>query len=510
MQTVGAKTGIIYCRVSSKEQVEGTSLEMQERLCRDYAKKNGIEVLQIFVDKGESAKTINRPEFLKAIKLCSDKKHPVEFFIVYKIDRFARNQNDHVSVQAILKRVGTKLRSVTEPINEEPMGKAMEGMMSVFAELDNNLRSERCKNGMVERVKQGIWVWPAPIGFYRPRKGSNIAPDPTVKDYIVIVFEEWAKGIHSYKSLAKFMAERGLRTRHSKKPFPQLIESIIKNEIYCGIINAWGMRIKGGFEPIISEELFLQCQPKSKAHAGPRQSSNPDFPLNRTICLSCMSSMTGSYSHGNGGAYPYYHHHKQNCTNAKFIPKATFEEFFVEYLHKINPDAKYEKWFRAIMLDIWQSNFKKFDELNGKVRKEIEKLEQERQEVFNLHRRGIYDDEELLEQKNIVNQKLREKTQLLVDNRIEEFNMDEALEYCFGFVRDTAATWLRLKHEPRLRFQKNISPEKWTFDGKKFGTTKLAKIYALKEEYGGQKSNLVDRTGFGPVASSLQMRRSTN
>jgi site-specific DNA recombinase len=444
MPTAGTKTGIIYCRVSSKEQVEGTSLDMQERLCRDYAKKNGIEVSQVFVDKGESAKTMNRPEFLKAIKFCSDKKNPVNFFIVYKIDRFARNQNDHVSVQAILKRMETKLRSVTEPINEEPMGKAMEGMMSVFAELDNNLRAERCKNGMVERVKQGVWVWPAPIGFYRPRKGSNIAPDPSTKDYIVLMFEEWAKKIHSYDSLAKFMAERGFRTRHGKKPFPQLIESIIRNEIYCGVINAWDMRVKGTFEPIISEELFLRCQRKDKAHAGPHRSANPVFPLRRTVCLACLGSITGSYSHGNGGSYPYYHHHKQNCTYAKFIPKATFEQFFVEYLHKISPDAKYEKLFRAIMLDIWQSNYKKFDNLNGKVRKEIEKLELERQEVFNLHRRGVYDDDELLEQKNIVNQKLREKTQLLMDNRIEEFNMDEALEHCFGFVRDTAKTWLRL------------------------------------------------------------------
>jgi hypothetical protein len=379
------------------------------------------------------------------------------------------------------------------------MGRAMEGMMSVFAELDNNLRAERCKNGMIERVKQGVWVWPAPIGYHRSRKGSNITPNPEVAKYIVLIFEEWAKGTHSYRSLAKFMAERGFRTRHGKKPFPQLIESIIRNEVYCGIINAWDMRIKGTFEPIISEELFFRCQRKNTAHAGPRRSANPDFPLRRTVCLTCFGSMTGSYSNGNGGRYPYYHHHKQNCAYAKFIPKATFEQFFVEYLHKINPDAKYEKWFRAIMLDIWQSNYKKFDEMNGTVRKEIEKLEQERQEVFNLHRKGVYDDDELLEQKNIVNQKIREKTQLLMDNRIEEFNMDEALTYCFNFVRDTAKTWLRLKYEPKMRFQRNISPEKWTFDGKEFGTTKLAKIYALKQEYDGKKSNLVEERGVEPL-----------
>ncbi len=455
--------GIIYCRVSSKEQVEGTSLDMQERVCREWAGKRGIEVLGVFVDKGESAKTANRPEFLKAIGFCSKKKNSVNFFIVYKVDRFARNQNDHVTVREVLKRVGTELRSVTEPINEEPMGKAMEGMMSVFAELDNNLRAERCKNGMMERVKEGVWVWPAPIGYYRPRKGGNIAPDPTTKDYITLIFQEWAKGTHTYRSLAQFMAERGFRTHHGRKPFSQFIESIIRNEVYCGYINSWGMRVKGTgtFEPIVSEELFLRCQHKNKTLMGPRKTGNPDFPLRRTICLGCMGSLTASYSHGNGGAYPYYHHHAHhNCSLARFIPKETFEQLFLKYLHGISPDKKYEKWFKAIMLDIWQSNFKKFDEMNGTVQKEIGQLEQERQKIFEAQRRSVYSDEEFLEQKNLINQRINEKTQLLVDNRIEEFNMDEALTYCFNFVRDSAKTWLRLKYEPRIRFQKNICPEK--------------------------------------------------
>ena len=136
MSEQGEKTGVIYCRVSSKEQVEGTSLEMQEKVCRDYAKRNNIEVLQVFVDRGESAKTADRPEFLKVINLCANKKRPVNYFIVYKIDRFARNQDDHVTVRATLRRFKTELRSVTEPINETSMGRAMEGMLSVFAELD--------------------------------------------------------------------------------------------------------------------------------------------------------------------------------------------------------------------------------------------------------------------------------------------------------------------------------------------------------------------------------------
>ncbi len=503
MEQAGIKTGIIYCRVSSKEQVEGTSLEMQERVCREYAAKNGVEILEVFVDRGESAKTADRPQFLKAIGFCSNKKRLINFFIVYKLDRFARNQDDHVSVRAILKRFNTELRSATEPISETSVGRAMEGMISVFAEFDNNVRTERTKGGMMERIKQGVWVWQAPIGYYRPHQGSNITPKSETASYIRLIFEEWAKGTYSYDSLAKFTAERGFRTKNGKLPFPQLIEKIIKNEIYAGIINVWDLRIDGAFEPIVDKELFARCQARRKGdgRANHRQVANPDFPLRRTVCLTCLGSITGSYSRGRKGKkYAYYHHHKQNCENAVFIPKATFEQLFVEYLNEITPSIKYEKLFRVVMIDIWQSNYKKFDQENGQLRKQIERLEQERQEIFNLHRSGVYTDEEFLEQKNILSQRIREKSQLMNENRIEEFDMDEALTYCFNFIREGAKTWMRLRrYEFKMRFQNNLFPEKLQFNGKKFGTAKLASIYKLNQEYDGKKSNLVASRGVEPL-----------
>jgi site-specific DNA recombinase len=167
------KKGIIYARVSSSEQVDNTSLDSQEKYCMEYAQRESIEIVKVFREKGESAKTANRIEFINAIKFSTDKKNKIGYFIVYKLDRFARNQNDHVVTQEALKRCGVALRSATEHIDESPMGKVLEGMLSVFAEFDNNMRAERCKGGMMERVKQGVWVWEAPLGYYRPYKGST-------------------------------------------------------------------------------------------------------------------------------------------------------------------------------------------------------------------------------------------------------------------------------------------------------------------------------------------------
>lgn len=216
MEDISIKRGIIYCRVSSTEQVENTSLESQERNCREYAHREGIEVLEVFVEKGESAKTADRTEFIKAINFCGNKKNGVSHFVVYKLDRFARNQNDHVVTQTTLKRYGVVLRSVTEPIDETPIGRVMEGVISVFAEFDNNVRTERSKGGMMEKVKMGVWVWPSPLGYYRPYQGSNIEIETTTAPFIKMAFEEYSKGTYTYKSLATFLYENGFTTKQGK------------------------------------------------------------------------------------------------------------------------------------------------------------------------------------------------------------------------------------------------------------------------------------------------------
>ncbi len=504
METSPKKTGIIYARVSSAEQVDNTSLESQERYCKEYAVREAIHISQVFVERGESAKTADRTEFNKAITFCANKKNKIDYFIVYKVDRFARNQDDHAVVRGMLKRHGTELRSATEPINETPTGRLMEGVMATFAEFDNNVRTERSKGGMLEQIKKGTWVWQAPIGYYRPHKGSNLAKDPKVAPFILMVFEEYAKGTYSYELLAKYLAERGFKTKMGKVPCAQLIEKILKNPLYCGIMRVWGNDYKGNFEPIVPEELFIQCQEgyKKKTLQFNRSVNNPGFPLRRIcVCATCQKSLTGSSPKGRKVNYAYYHHHKQDCPAAKFIPRENFEQIFVEYLNELSPGAKYEKIFKAIVLDIWKTNYKKLDENNARIRKDMERLEQERQAIFELHRSGKYSDDEFTEQKAIINQNIYHKRQLLQDNHVEEFNMEEALEYCFRFVRESSKTWLRLKKQsyPRLmRFQKQVFPQKITFDGKKFGTTELSLVLKMNKENGANKSQLVTLPGFEP------------
>ena len=503
MINTNLKNGIIYVRVSSLEQVEGTSLETQERLCREYAIREKINVLEVFIEKGESAKTADRTEFIKAISFCSEKKNKISSFIVYKIDRFSRNQTDYAMVKQKLKKYGTEIESVSEKIDNTPSGKLMEIMLSGFAEFDNNVRTERSVNGMKERIKQGIWVWQAPLGYLRLSQGSNLTIDPNTAPLIRLIFEEYSKGTYTYESLANHLNKQGFTSRQGRKIIPQLVEKIIKNPIYMGTIKVWDTETKASFDPLIDENLFYLCQPGRKNSRNTAHNKiNPKFPLRKiAICKFCKAPLTGSSSTGRKEVkYPYYHHHKQDCSHSKFIPKETFEQFFVEYLNEITPSPEYEKVFKVIILDIWKNNCKNFSSQNDVLRKEITDLEQQKQRIFELHQSKVYTDNDFLVQKNIVLKKIAEKDALIIEKHDEEFNMDEALEYCFNFIRNTSKTWLDLEKEPlkRLRFQKIIFPENIEFSGEKFGTTKLSPIYSLYQQYLVDPSCLVTLPGIEP------------
>ncbi len=251
------ETCVIYCRVSSKEQVDGTSLETQERQCREYASSQGWFVAKIFIDKGESAKTVDRAEFLAAVKFSAEQRP--DFFLVHKLDRFSRNTQDHLAIRQALLKYGTKLRSCSESIDETPEGEFMGGIHSLVAQFDNARRAQRTKQGMIERVKDGFWVWAPPLGFHKPHQGkkTHIVPDPKVAPFVRMAFDEYAKGGRTYKAMAAFLTRQGLRTKRGKPIKQQEVQKMLRNPAYCGIIKAFGGEWSGSFDPIVSRSLFL-------------------------------------------------------------------------------------------------------------------------------------------------------------------------------------------------------------------------------------------------------------
>lgn len=122
-------TGVIYARYSSDNQRE-ESIEGQLRECQAFAKKNDITLLEPYIDRALSAKTDNRPNFLKMIKDSAAKKFDV--VIVWKLDRFSRNRFDSAHYKNILRKNGIRVISATESISEGAEGILLESMLEGY------------------------------------------------------------------------------------------------------------------------------------------------------------------------------------------------------------------------------------------------------------------------------------------------------------------------------------------------------------------------------------------
>ena len=109
------KTAVIYARYSSDNQTE-QSIEGQLRCCQDYAERNGISILNTYIDRAMTGTNDNRPDFQQMIKDSESKEF--EYVIVYKLDRFSRNKYETAKYKKILKDNGfAQIKSFKDTLN---------------------------------------------------------------------------------------------------------------------------------------------------------------------------------------------------------------------------------------------------------------------------------------------------------------------------------------------------------------------------------------------------------
>lgn len=351
---------VIYCRVSTVEQAQNLSLPTQEHACRAYCAREGYDVAQVFVDAGESAKTVDRPAFLQLLAYCQKKAHGVHAVLVHSLTRFSRNSADHHAIAALLRGSGVTLRSATEPIDESPVGKLMEAILAGVAQFDNDVKSARSIEGMKAAVAKGRWVWQAPLG-YRPGDrrtpgAPSIEPDPVTAPLIREAFTCLADGRLTGRRLNARLAGLGLTGRKGGALALSRLYAMLRNPVYTGRIEnaGWQTSIAGDFQPIVSAELFAAVQQRLDADVpttATRHRNHPDFPLRRFVrCASCRGPLTGSWSKGRTQRYGFYHCRK-GCTRTR---RQDLEQAFLALMDRMRPHADFLHDFRAIALDVWR------------------------------------------------------------------------------------------------------------------------------------------------------------
>ena len=247
------KRCVIYLRVSSREQAdEGYSISAQREACRRLMKDRGWTLVNEYVDAGESARTANRPAFREMLDRIAEAES-VDCLVVHKLDRLARNLEDHVMVRAKLRKSGVELVSVSESLEESASGKLVEGILASIAEFYSANLSQEIRKGLGEKARQGGWPGLAPTGYRNVRFESNsrrgearIVPDDEQAHLVRQAFELYATGEWSVAKLHTELARRGLRTARGRVIARSKIAKLLQNRVYIGKVVWNGIEYRFG------------------------------------------------------------------------------------------------------------------------------------------------------------------------------------------------------------------------------------------------------------------------
>ena len=140
-----------------------------------YAKSKDYTEFEYYIDGGYSGKDLNRPAIQKLIEDC--KNHRIDAVFVFKLDRISRSQRDTLYlIEEVFNKYDVSFISMRENFDTStPFGKAMIGVLSVFAQLERETILERTRIGLKKRAEAGLWRGGGKIPFpYRYDRNTGI------------------------------------------------------------------------------------------------------------------------------------------------------------------------------------------------------------------------------------------------------------------------------------------------------------------------------------------------
>lgn len=321
--TTAPVKALIYLRVSTARQAtkngeaEGYSIPAQREACIRKARELGADVVDEFVDAGASARSADR----KALQAMLERvrQGDISYVVVHKIDRLARSRIDDAEIATIFHLSGTTLVSASEQIDDSPSGSLLHGIMAAIAEHYSKNLSHEAKKGMAEKVRRGGTNGVAPLGYLNTTEKVNgvevrtVELDPDRAQHVRWAYEQYAGGDWSLTELRDALAERGFKSRTTRKLVGKPINSsqlhrMLTNPYYKGQILFNGVLYEGNHEPLIDDVTWEQVQDllAGRRIAGDR-SWRHSHPLKGAVrCSRCDSRLGYGTSKGRGGEYDYF------------------------------------------------------------------------------------------------------------------------------------------------------------------------------------------------------------
>jgi site-specific DNA recombinase len=395
----------LYIRVSTQEQVENYSIESQREKLEAYCKAKGWVVYDIYLDPGYSGSNMERP----ALQRLLNDLNNIDVVVVYKLDRLSRSQRDTLElIEEHFLKNDVDFVSITETLDTStPFGKAMIGILSVFAQLERETIAERMRMGHIKRAENG----------YRSSGGNHDPSGYGRKDGELYIKEDEALHIKTaYDLYEQYLSITKVQAKLKELGFPvwrfRRYNDILRAKLYCGYVSFAGTFYKGRHEPIITEEQFNRIQLLLSRHKGNNAHKAKESLLSGLIvCNHCGENFVTYTCTDKGKKYRYYicrarrfpSEYNEKCMN-KIWNYKKLEELINEEINNLLNDKKsknkkvkkidYEKLIKKVdekmerTLGLYVSNSKvPVDLLN----KQMSALEEEKVQL--LQKRDIQEVE---------------------------------------------------------------------------------------------------------------------
>src|SRR3712207_1067279 len=196
----GPKRAILYARVSTDEQAKsGYSLAQQLEALREYAEREGLQVLEEVEDPGQSGATLERPGLDRIRNLVS--AGGVSLVLAQDRDRFAREPAYHYLLRREFEEYGTKIRALNGRGDDSPEGELADGILDQLAKFERAKTAERTRRGRLRKAREGKLLRNsrAHYGFKHDETGESYVVDEVEMSVVRRIFHLVSKGETLYR-----------------------------------------------------------------------------------------------------------------------------------------------------------------------------------------------------------------------------------------------------------------------------------------------------------------------
>jgi site-specific DNA recombinase len=455
----------MYLRVSTVAQAdkdydpEGYSIPAQREACERKASVMDAEIVGEFMDRGESARSADRPKLQEMLKFLKESKN-VDFVIVHKVDRLARSREDDVYINLSFQKAGAKLVSASENIDESPSGQLLHGIMATVAEFYSNNLATEVKKGMSRKAKTGGTPGRVPLGYKNVRTVienriiRTVGLDEERAPFIQQAFELYSTGQYSLAQLADLLSSQGFRTVGTRRTPPRMIyrvmlSKVLTNAYYCGFVSYNDALFDGRHEALISRELFENVQKVLRLHmAGEKRRRYLHYLKSTVYCQRCQGRLCLA-SPNQKHLYFFCANRKRRTCDLSFLSVPNIEVGVTDYYEQIQlTRPEIEQVVAAVHAYFDNSRqLAEVDEKRQNVR--ILKLEQEKSKLMEAYYAGAIAVDLLAKEQQRITLEI-EQAQASMDSSKQDYkDIAVTFEQAVWLLQNCAETYRKAPDDAR-------------------------------------------------------------